>query len=362
MSFNILNIATGHSLMETDDCLNWDCLGLNYFSTGWLRTKNQIGSMPKLKCPMHGLDMSGCRGGTFSSDLSHTPLGIKNKCFAGNNVKLYNIWKFTENFLKNFDFIISSHYPHNIYLNRELIKKLKIPTVIKTFGLQNPSWEKIYEGFRKDGIYIIRNSPEEQSYVKNYAGHDVIIRGSVVVNEKNKWNGRTKKSLFLCSNYSHSGGKRRRNIVENIMENCKWPIELYGAANEGVSYWKGFLEHEEKIKKIKNYRCSLIAGNPNSNNIYSLCEAMCLAVPCVIFNKQLWGGESFEEDLFTHNKDCILISNPNEGAEAIDRLMKDKKFANRISRNAAKLGRRTWGREKICNDWKVFFNSIGLKI
>jgi len=359
----ILYIATGHAILEIDDCLNFERLGLDYFSTGWLRTSKKVGSMPRMKCPMQNLSVKGCRAGIFDSDKPKTPLGNKNKYFT-DKTKLYNIWQFTKEFLQNFDLIITSHYPHNIQIQKELIKELKIPTIIKTFGLQNPTWEKIYASFRKDGIYIIRNSPVEQRYVKNYCGADAIIRGSAVVDENDygSWKGKQKKCITLCSNFSHSDGKRRKNLYENVLDKCGWTIELYGAANEKIPYWYGFLKHEEKIKKIKEYRCGLIVGNPVSNNTYTFCEKSLIGMPCIIFNKKMWGSNSSELDnIIEHGKNGFLISNPNEGAETIDMLMKDKWLCNRVSKEATKLGESLWGRKTISKQWCSFLNQIGLK-
>lgn len=361
MSYNLLYIACGHPLQEVDDVLTMEGLGFNVFSTGFLRGKQQSGDMPRVKHSMRNLSLSGCRAGTFKSDQSDQPIGRKNKDFTNEN-KLYNIWKMTSEFCSHFDIVVTNHAPHNIHLNLETFQKNNLIIIHKTFAMQPDSWEKIFKGFCKEGVYLIRNNAQEQFLYKNYAGHNKIIRGSCVIDQSKKWIGNQKKCLTLSSNFNHSEGRRRRDIYENIMKNCKWPMELWGAANQNVSYCKGFLSHNKKERFLRNFRCNLVVGTPGSSATFSLVETFLVGQPPIIFNKQLWGGNSLEESLFTHNEDCILISNPNEGAEAIDRLMKDKKFANKISRNAAKLGRRTWGRSVIAEQWRSFFNSIGLKV
>lgn len=363
----LLYVAAGHPLQEADDCLMWQKLGINWFSTGYYSQSKQPGDLPYIDHENDPLLMEMfrcCRGDISMYDKENSPIGIKNKTFTSYN--LPNIWHFTPGFLKEFDLILINHNIENLKIMWGTLHRIgkATPIIVKTFAMHPKADEEKLRNFRthpKQMVYSVRNSPTEfKRYPGNiYAGHDAIIRGCVVPDEHeiSGWVGDKKEVVTFTNNFA--AGKPRRNIYIQCKKSLKYPFKLYGAGNEDESMSDGFVTHEQKLDIMRHARVSLTTGTPNATNTYSFVEAWVMGLPQVVYGPSLWQSAAYEPDMLGKHGDDILIGNtPKDLIDCIQRVMDSDDLAQQMSERSREKAIAIYGRDVLAGQWMQFFDDV----
>lgn len=359
-------MPSGHPLQESDDCLMWDRLGLEWFSTGYYSQSEQPGDLPYIKHsriynevkPLFDLIQKS----THPFDKPEGDVGKKNKQWTGLDTN--NLFRFSKKMLRKFDAIFFNFFIENVEDNWGRIKNF--PLFFKTYSMHPVDWEHKIGEFREKGLTVIRNSPKEHLR-PIYAGHDAIIRGSVVRDEDefSGWIG-DKKSVVTFSNYIKSGGmaeRRRLRYYKILRKTSNYPFELYGVGNQNILGSPGFVTHEKKLDILRHARVSLIIGTPNSNNTYSMVESWIMGVPIVVFGKRLWQSASYEADeLIQNGVDGFYSDSLSDLRKYIHMLMTDDELAKRISEAGRKKAISIYGRQVLSEQWRQLFIKRGLNL
>ena len=355
----LLYVASGHPLQEADDCLMWDKLGYEWYSTGYYAKANGPGDLPKISS-YYITDEFRKKLQLCSATSTDKSLASKNTAFAGHYIA--NQWYFTNEFLSDFDIVIFNHFVCNILKNFSLLQHYNICTILKTYGMHPPNDEtKIALLRRGNHLYSVRNSPKEHKRTPFFGGCDAIIRGSVVKDEHeiSGWTGNSTNIVTFAShfNFDSAIAQRRRNLyisIRNLLPD--YNFKLYGSANENEPYCEsGFVTHKDKIKILQDARVALITGTPYANNTYSMVESWIMGVPLVVFGKDMWLSDTYEADQLVQN--CVngfIANSPEEAAGYIKLLIKNKDVAQRMSIAGRKKAVSIYGREVLSNQWKVF--------
>jgi glycosyltransferase involved in cell wall biosynthesis len=363
----LLYVPCGHPLQEADDCLTWQKLGVDWFSTGYYSRSKQPGDLPFIDHENDPLLMelfNHCKGDICMHDKESSPTGIKNRTFSSYN--LPNIWQFTPNFLKEFDIIFLNHYVENLKNVWQILHQSgkAIPIIVKTFSMHPSSYEETLRNFRKHPkqiVYSVRNSPTEFKRYSGraYAGHDAIIRGCIVPDEHevSGWIGDKKEVVTFTNNFA--AGKPRRNIYIQCKQSLKYPFKLYGAGNENESMSDGFVTHAQKLDIMRHARVALTTGTPNATNTYSFVEAWVMGLPQVVYGPSLWQSPTYEPDIIGRHEDDILIGNtPKELIDCIQRVMNDDDLAKQMSERSREKAVKVYGRDVAIKKWAQFFDDI----
>lgn len=363
----LLYVAAGHPLQEADDCLMWQKMGIDWFSTGYYSQSKQPGDLPYID---HENDphlmslLEGCTSNLGMHDKENGPIGIKNKTFTSYN--LPNIWDFTQDFLKHFDMIMICHNIanlQNIWKTLHCLQK-RTPVVVKTFAMHTKDDEKKLANYRKHKykmVFSVRNSPmEPRRYPGNvYAGHDAIIRGCVVPDEHeiSGWVGDREEVVTFANNFG--AGKPRRNVYIQCKRSVKYPFKLYGAGNEKESMSDGFVTHERKLDILRHARVSLTTGTPNSTNTYSFVEAWVMGLPQVVYGPSLWQTTGHEpEQLGKHGDDILIGNTPEELVKYLNMVLGSKDLAQEMSEKSREKAIKVYGRDVLAEQWGEFFDDI----
>ena len=358
----LLYVSAGHPLQEADDCLMWDKLGIEWFSTGYYATSNQPGDLPYINMKSREIYLEEYlrqNGTTHAYDVQSSLCGQKNFTWTSQVIK--NQWKFDNSFLSRFDVILFNYFVDNIKNNESILANKNI--CIKTYSMHPPQDEtRLKHYHKKMGLKIIRNSPKEHLRCKsnNWAGYTDIIRGSVVRDEHeiSGWSGQEEKVCTFTSYLLDQKGLTTKRFKQYslIYQNAKYPCDYFGIGNN-------FILHEHKLDVLRNYRVNLVTGTPGANNTYSFVEAWIMGQPIVVFGKHMWDSPTYEADeLITHGETGFVGNTPQECVQYIKELMSNYDLAKKISVQARQKAISIYGREVLSNKWKGFFNSLGLSI
>jgi len=357
----LLYVASGHPLQEADDCLMWSKLGYEWYSTGYYAQQNGPGDLPII--PNYYADtnfrylLENCSA-VFTDNI----LRNKNKSFAGHVIP--NLWMFTEDILKQFDVIFFNHFVDNIIKNFELLNSLSCKVVLKTYGMHPPTTESRIALLRRGGhLFSVRNSPKEHLRTPFFGGCVAVIRGSVVKDEEDVsgWTGDNEEVITFASNFNFGApiAQRRRNLYLKIREGLpKYEFSLYGADNDNEPYSKhGFITHEEKLRRLRQARVSLITGTPYANNTYSMVESWIMGIPIVVFGRDMWLSDTYEaNELVENGKTGFIAKTPDEAIAYIKLLMINKELAQQIGQAGREAAIQVYGREPLSQLWSKFFS------
>jgi hypothetical protein len=352
----LLYVPSGHPLQEADDCLMWEYLGLDWLSTGYYLNTEQPGDLPYIKECIATKDNKRAlkkeRLNTYMSDAKNTINGQKNQIWTGQIAK--NKVILSRKFLENWDIVVFNHFVENCVANLKNIDLRKTNVFLKTYGMHSEATETVMNRVRPLGLKIIRNSPMEHMVYKKYAGHDYIIRGSVVKDEHelSGWTG-TKKEVCTFSSFFFAESqtcKVRLALYNQIKSKIQYPSTVYGVGSER------FVSHAEKIDILKTNRVNLVTGCPGANNTYSFVEAFIMGQPIVVFSPQMWQSPWCEVPAFgKHGEDFLIGNTPEECAKYIDLLMEDDELANKLSKNSRAKALELFGRESLSKKWRECF-------
>lgn len=362
----LLCVDAGHPYQCADQALIWSELGIEWYSTGYYSQFNGCGDLPRIstyysnKSFREQLKKQGRTEYHGSEECTNVNVQ-KNKTYTGKSIP--NMWKFSKDFIDQFDIIVVNHFIENIINNLDVFSNKKI--IFNTFGMHNPNDEKKIGTLRAlKKIIRVSNNELESLRTGLYGGNDYIIHGSVVPNEEiiNNWNG-SKNQVCTFSNAFNKNFElenRRRKFYIKIKDQCsRYKFLLYGACNDDEPLSGGFINFDEKLKIMQDSRVCLVTGTPNSSCTYSLVESMIMGVPTVCYGKNMWQSPIYEIDrLFNSGEDILIGNSTEECIDYIQLLMNDKDLCNYLSKNARKKAIEIYGRTNIANKWKELFNEI----
>lgn len=366
----LLYVSSGHPLQEADDCLMWEKLGIDWFSTGYYSITDSPGDLPTIhmKSREDLLPLFQTQSGTTEpADRLGTECGEKNRTWT--NQVIRNQWRFTQDFIEKFDVIFFNFFVNNVSDNLRIIKHKTC--FLKTYSMHPLAYEPIIQRLRqKNGLKVVRNSPYEHMRMPQgggvrgtrFGGYDFVIRGSVVKDEHevNGWTGEQEKvctfSSYLVGNHNNPVTQARKFAYLKTAEECGYQCDYFGIGNN-------FITHTEKLKVLREYRANLVVGTPNASNTYSFVEAWIMGQPLVVFGRPLWYSPTYEPDtLITHGQDGFIGNSPQECASYIKQLMNDHSLAKTIGANGRARALTVYGRETLAQQWRNAFNEVGYKI
>ena len=260
-----------------------------------------------------------------------------------------------------FDVILSHWMPRWIMNNWETMKDKHV--ILRTNGQSSEDDERRLEPYRKDGLHIIRYSPQEK-YVPHYVGHDAIIRFYKDPKIWKDWNGRKERVITVCQNM-----KRRKAFCNYDLFKAAtlgFDRKLYGPDNEpSGKLWGGLLSYENLKRAYQDNRVYFYTGTKPACYTLNLMEAMMTGIPIVAIGGE-HGNPEYLPEQFTYEIPFMITDKVNGFVandigllhQRVEELMFDRQLAKRIGSAGRQLAIDLWGKEKIKKQWEEYFNSI----
>lgn len=358
----LLYVPSGHPLQEADDCLMWQFLDIDWFSTGYYYLHNKPGDLPYIKVKRENRFLSKLfsnqRGYIHEHDEQDTLNWKKNRIWTSANIK--NIWTFNRDFIAQFDAIFFNFFIDNLHNNvRRIVDENKL-IFFKTYGMHPIEWEEDIKKYYDNGVKVIRNAPAELNRLDNLVA-TAVIRGSVVPDEfeYDNWNG-ANEQVVTFTNFLHTDTSHF-NKYNECVKKLPYKSILCGVGNVVADDSLGFVSHEKKIQLLRDSRVNLCTGTLNANNTYSMVEAWVMGCPLIVFGNDLWPNNEACK-LIEHEKTGFIANSYEEARHYIRLLMNDYSLAQTISRQQREAAIKIYGRSVLAEQWRHLFNKCGLNV
>jgi len=243
-----------------------------------------------------------------------------------------------------------------LLFNWERIKKKIV--IFRSIGQSVESTEKILQKYRPEGLKIVRYSPKEQ-LIPSYVGADATIRFYKDENEYKGWTGENKQVITVAQAMK----TRDEALKFSLFETCTkgFPRTLYGFANQNVSElpWGGALTYEQLKQVLTQSRVFFYTCTFPAPYTMGFMEAWMTGTPVVAIGSKLAAWPWFEvPQLIMTGVNGFTSDSFDELQSYISTLLQDYEFAKRISAEGRKRATELFGKEKIKQQWKAFFESL----
>jgi len=351
----LLYVSSGHPLLEADDCLTWEKLGIEWYSTGFYNQTDTPGDLPYI----HMKSRETYKEEFDEQKQSHNEVQLNiNKNTQWTNMMPNNLFHFSKSFLDRFDCVFFSHFACNVLYNAGFL--VDKPTILRTYGMHCPSDEKNIRAMKQTlpKFKIIRTAATDVTRVPNkrdYGGCDQVIRQSVVKDEHeiSGWTGDIPRVCTFTSylfDTEHAIHVARCHNYKAIARRTR-ACDFFGINNN-------FIAHKAKVKILRDYRVNLVTGTPCAANTYSFIEAWIMGQPIVCFGRNMWAGTAYEIDtLMTHGVDGFIGNTKQECVNYCKQLLNDHSLAQQISKNARAKALTYFSRDVISQQWKELYDS-----
>lgn len=343
---NILYLSC-HETLEYYDVQNLRDLGFNVFTVG----HNSFPDSNKLYRQLEPNDPE--LQAKFEYFYKHNkiifPEGV------GNSVQL------NAEFVNQFDIILNAFWMQNFQFNLALFRhKINIYRTIAYFSIGN---ERLLKNYRlANNIKIIRLSPMEK-HIKEYAGEDAIIRGSIDSNYYEEWSGEN-QNILTVHKMMDVCNSRMKPEYEAITTEFFDKRILCGRMNTSIRGSKGELPEIEVNRLRQQSRVYLALCSKQAPLVYSFSEALMAGMPVVTFSKQMIGYDWFEHPDFIENGSSGFYGNSiGEIQSQIQTLLDDYDLAKSMSKEARLTALKHFSTDTAKQKWRDFFkNSLNIDV
>ena len=326
-----------HSVLEFDEIKLFRELGIDVFSHGaYLKSKTDDIMRP-------GLD--------HQDDERLVTLAM--------NTTKENL---SPEFLKEFDTIMVMHRPDWIDRNW---RKFEGKTVIwRTIGQSITEVEYKLKPYREQGMKIVRYSPMELN-IPLYLGEEACIRFYKDPEEYTNWNGANKQVITVVQAMKKRGLFCGYEIFMQSTEGL--PRKLYGNTNQDAGIvWGGFLPYEQLKAAYRDNRVYFYAGTHPASYTLNFMEAFMTGIPIVAVGEghgnmgyQLGNTMLYEIPKFITNGINGFISDDIPTLKKyMKALLDNESLAKEIGQNGRKKAIELFGKSKIKEQWKAFFETL----
>ena len=226
----------------------------------------------------------------------------------------------------------------------------------RSIGQSVQHTESVLAKFRREGLKIVRYSPLERN-IPGYVGEDAMIRFYKDPEEWCDWNGKTKRVFTVAQAMKKRSSACKFHLFDKATKG--FTRSLYGPHNEDVKeIWGGSLSYDEYRRALKDNRVFFFTGTEPAQYTLTFIEAWMTGVPIVAIGKSL-AGYDIETPLLIENGVSGFVSDSLlELRSYISQLLDDYDLAKRIGEEGRKSAIEYFGKEKIKEEWRAFFEAI----
>lgn len=240
--------------------------------------------------------------------------------------------------------------------NWERIKKKIV--IFRSIGQSVESTEKVLQKYRPEGLKIVRYSPKEQ-LIPGYVGADAMIRFYKDENEYKGWTGEDEQVITVAQAMKTRDEALKFSLFEAYTRG--FPRTLYGFSNQNVSElpWGGALTYEQLKQVLRQSRVFFYTCTFPAPYTMGFIEAWMTGTPIVAIGPRLAAWPWFEvPELIMTGVNGFTSDSFDELRSYISALLQDYELAKKISIEGRKKAIELFGKEKIKQAWKSFFDSL----
>lgn len=337
---NILYLSA-HSILEYDELRLFEELGYDYFSIGAYINPSQ------------------------PHDPKRPPLNGKFHEHLASVTMVHNADNLHEEQVAWADVVIVMHLPQWIEKNWELFKRLNKRVIWRSIGQSIEGIELRLKPYRDQGLEIVRYSPAEVR-IPNNVGSDAVIRFYKDPNEYGEWNGDNEEVITFCQSMRGRGKFCNFDAFQATVGGLD--AHVYGPNNDDAeSLNGGLLEYDDLKAKMRDSRVYFYGGTHPASYTLNFIEAFMTGIPIVAVGPMLGNSTDFNQDTYeipeiiTNGIHGFYSNDVKELRKFIDGLLKDKKLAEQISRQARQRAIDLFGMEAIKKQWRLYLEGGGKK-
>lgn len=339
-----IQILSCHSVLEYDMAKLFTEMGHEVFSNGAYLSPEGHPSLPR----------PGIDGMKYNKELE-------------NIARQFPKTALPDSLIDPFDVIMIMHTPEWISCNWKKFREKGKTVVWVSIGQSTPRVEQIIKFYKMEGLKVIRYSPKEEN-IRGYAGQDALIRFYKDPEEFGDWNGNSKEVV----NFTQSL-KGRRNFChhDDILAMLDgFEGKVYGEGNDDLGELNGGkLPYDLMKQKMRDARVFVYGGTWPASYTLSFMEAWLTGIPMVCIGQDkaenILGveGQTFYEvqDMIDDGVNGFISDDINYLREKISLLLKDEVLAKKIGDAGREKAIKIFGKQKIREQWKIFFNNLNIK-
>ena len=353
----VLYLSAMHGVMEYDNCITFEELGFDWFSTGIYNNPN------------HPIDYPGLNIRKPINKVVDTQAFDE---FFLNNPNYYSQFvglnrpeiKVSRKLVDMFDVVFCTYFKH-IINNWENLKHK--PIIWRTSGSINEPMEREMKPYVDNGnIYPVRFS--EQELLSPISNGGTVIRNFVDENLYNSWGGNVLEILTFQSWFTQRRTLKINDFyLKHIYNKSNYSCRLYGAyvgAKDPISL--GSVSWDKQRDLYRNCRVYFYIGSPVGVVAYNYMEAMMTGCPVVTFGPGVGGYHLQSINKVLHEPSEFIDNgvngfysdNPLELKSIINSLMTNNSLSKKVSQEARKSALKRFSKSKGIQAWKDFFNSL----
>lgn len=227
----------------------------------------------------------------------------------------------------------------------------------RTVGQSNPDLEAAMGMLRRDGLEIVRYSPDEER-IPYYAGADALIRFYKDPDEWSGWTGETAAVLNVTQNLKQRGAFCGYDFWDRATDGL--PRIVAGPGSEILDYGTGLVSEEDMKSFLRDCRVYLYTGTQPASYTLGLIEAMMTGIPVLSIGRSwmtinAWGPAVFEAADLAN----LSFDDPDDARRLLRSLLADRGAAADLGHVMRERAVALFGRETIAAQWAQY---LGLKV
>lgn len=343
MSQKILYLSC-HAVLEHDEVKLFHELGYDVFSPGAYVCPENPGD-PTLRPAISGLK--------YDPDILEQFHRIGAR-FPGEDAKNH----LTKEFVDNFDAVVVMHIPQWIAGNWDAIKHKRV--IWRTIGQSVANTEASLHWYRNKGIQIVRYSPLERT-LPAFIGEDALIRFYKDPEDFGQWTGNKEQVVTFAQSMKQRDTACNYSLFERVTRGL--PRALFGSESEKApeANGQGKVPYEKLTEELRASRCYFYTGTHPASYTLNFMEAWMTGIPIVAIGPK-WGNPSYfpgvnayeVNTLIRNGVDGFCFDDENELRFYCEELLKNPDLASRIGASGRESAIRTFGKERIAEQWRNF--------
>lgn len=229
--------------------------------------------------------------------------------------------------------------------------------VFRSIGQCVEHTENVLSRYKKKGLKIVRYSPLERN-IPGYVGSDAMIRFYKDPDEWKGWNGNIVRVITCAQAMKKRDAACKFHLFEKVTRGFN--RKLYGHSNEDVNgaLSGGALSYEEYLQVLRDNRVFFYTGTYPAQYTLAFIEALMTGIPVVCIGKNLAGFEVETSNFIKNGENGFVVDSLLILRQHVQALLEDQDLAREIGNNGRKTAIELFGKDKIKEQWKVFFEEI----
>lgn len=323
-----------HSILEYDELLLFEELGIDYFSLGsYIQPNNPVDKIRPALNKTADLEL-----------LKIAPLRSN----------------MPQEFIEHFDTIVIMHgdTPDGNWIlqNWERMKHKRV--IWRTIGQSTPKIEAKLKKCRDEGLQVVRYSPLEYN-IEGNIGADAFIRFYKDPHEFNNWQGLGNEIITFAQNMPTRADHCNYNTFCKIVKDFN--AHIYGPNNKEAGALNGGYQTYDQMKaRLRQAAVYLYTGTQPASYTLSFIEALMTGIPVVALGPKFGNslniaGKLYEVHSIIENGFSGYWSNDVFQLQSyIKHLLRDKRHSRYISENGRKRAIELFGKDTIREQWRQF--------